>query len=96
MDKEKLREEFRKEFGFYDSENISYFWLSKMEAQVKEIGEKRISEMGFKDLVYIANTLLKNAYPLDIFDGSSSDIGPRFTAKLHEALDILQINDKEQ
>lgn len=55
-----------------------------------------IDEMGFYDLVRVARRLLEMAYPLDLFDGSSGDSGAVFTAKLHEALNVLPPNNPKK
>lgn len=44
---------------------------------------------GFYGLVAIVRKILATHYPIDIFNEISPDKGPRFTAKLHEALAIL-------
>lgn len=62
-----------------------------IEEEVKKERERKITEdYGFYDLVEMAKTMLSMRYPREVFTGISGDKGPKFTAKLHEALDILK------
>lgn len=51
--------------------------------------EDLAKSIGFYGLVGLVRLILNIHYPLDVFDGSSQDKGPRFTVKLHEALAVL-------
>ena len=55
-----------------------------------DCGENLVFKAPWETLIAVARQTLEHYYPKHIFTGKSGDIGPRFTAKLHEALDILK------
>ena len=71
----------------------------RLTTAIRETKEERVHDMGFDDLVEMVRLLLNMTYPRDVFTGESGDIGPRFTAKLHEAMDIISsttLNEKKE
>lgn len=60
-----------------------------METKHKKYIEEIADLWGFYGLVFAVKFILKRHYPLYLFNEESPDKGPRFTAKLHEALAIL-------
>ncbi|MCL4399716.1 hypothetical protein M1506_00355 [Patescibacteria group bacterium] len=76
-------------------------WLhSKLSAAhqkgVEEGLKENVENWGFYNLVWAVNQILNIIYPRDIFDGSSGGLGPKFTAKLHEAMDVLPEEAKQK
>ncbi len=76
-------------------------WLhSKLTAAheqgVEEGLKENVENWGFYNLVWAVNQILNIIYPRDIFDGSSGGLGPKFTAKLHEAMDVLPEEAKQK
>lgn len=69
--------------------------LTTLEARVREERDKEIFEqMGFRDLVKIAEKMLDLRYPEDVWTGSSGDMGAKFVVNLRGL--IKSINNKEE
>lgn len=92
-----IDEEFKNEFPdeIFTSAHVS--WLPEkildfIHLKLKIAREEQVEKWGFYGLVREVRKILDGIYPLNIFDGSSGDTGPRFTAKLHEAFAILDEN----